>query len=71
LRSIEFVIWVAIGGRGTLYGAMVGAIVVNVAKTQFTSVLPEAWLFVLGAMFVFGTLFLPNGIVGAFRWKSR
>jgi urea transport system permease protein len=64
LLSIELVVWVAIGGRGTLYGAIVGAIVVNFAKTQFTGILPEAWLFVLGAMFVLGTLFLPRGIVG-------
>lgn len=67
LRAIEFVVWVAIGGRGTLYGALVGAIVVNFTKTQFTSVLPEAWLYVLGAIFVLGTLFLPRGIVGLFR----
>ena len=64
LNSIELVIWVAIGGRGTLYGALVGAILVNFAKTQFTGVFPEAWLFVLGAMFVVGTLFLPRGLVG-------
>lgn len=71
LRGIEFVVWVAIGGRGTLYGALVGAILVNFTKTQFTSILPEAWLYILGAMFVLGTLLLPRGIVGIFRSRSR
>jgi urea transport system permease protein len=71
LRAIEFVVWVAIGGRGTLYGALVGAIVVNFTKTQFTSILPEAWLYILGAMFVLGTVFLPRGIVGVFRSRSQ
>jgi len=70
LNSIELVIWVAIGGRGTLYGALVGAVLVNVAKTQFTSYMPDAWLFVLGALFVLVTLFLPNGIVGRSRRNS-
>jgi urea transport system permease protein len=71
LNSIEVVIWVAIGGRGTLYGAIAGATAVNFAKTQFTGILPEAWLFVLGALFVLGTLFLPNGLVGiGRRWAK-
>ena len=71
LNSIEVVIWVAIGGRSTLYGALAGAAIVNYAKTQFTGILPEAWLFVLGAMFVFGTLFLPYGVVGlGRRWAK-
>jgi len=64
-NSIEIVIWVAIGGRGTLYGAVLGAIVVNYAKTYFTGVLPEIWLFALGAMFVLVTILLPKGIVGS------
>ncbi len=64
LNSIEMVIWVAIGGRYTLYGAVLGALLVNYAKTWFTGVMPEAWLFALGALFVFVTLFLPKGIVG-------
>ncbi len=64
LNSIEIVIWVAVGGRGTLYGAALGAIVVNLAKTWFTGVLPELWLFVLGGMFVAVTVLLPKGIVG-------
>ncbi len=67
LNSIEVVVWVAIGGRGTLYGALVGAALVNFAKTQFTGFLPDAWLFVLGAMFVLVTLFLPHGVVGLRR----
>jgi urea transport system permease protein len=71
LNSIELVIWVAIGGRSTLYGALAGAVLVNFAKTQFTGFLPEAWLFVLGAIFVLGTLFLPYGIVGlGRRWAK-
>jgi len=64
LNSIELVIWVAIGGRGTLFGAIAGAVLVSFAKTQFTGIFPEAWLFVLGALFVLGTLFLPRGVVG-------
>jgi urea transport system permease protein len=64
INSIEVVIWVAIGGRGTLYGAVIGAIAVNYAKTYFTGAFPEVWLFMLGALFVISTLYLPQGIVG-------
>ncbi len=64
LNSIELVIWVAVGGRATLYGAVVGAILVNYGKTYFTGVMPEAWLFALGGLFVLVTLFLPRGIAG-------
>lgn len=64
INSIEIVVWVAVGGRGTLYGAVLGAILVNYAKSRFTAVLPEVWLFALGALFVSVTLFLPKGIVG-------
>jgi urea transport system permease protein len=63
--SIEIVIWVAIGGRGSLYGAALGAVLVNYAKTFFTGALPETWLFMLGALFVAVTLFMPKGIVGS------
>ncbi|NEW97259.1 urea ABC transporter permease subunit UrtC [Rhodopseudomonas sp. BR0G17] len=64
-NSIEAVIWVAVGGRGTLVGAALGAIVVNYAKTVFTSgPLAPYWLFMLGALFVAVTLLLPKGIVG-------
>jgi urea transport system permease protein len=64
INSIEIVIWVAVGGRGTLYGAVAGALIVNYAKTYFTAALPELWLYGLGAMFVLVTLFLPRGVVG-------
>lgn len=64
INSIEVVIWVAVGGRGTLYGAAVGAILVNYAKTYFTSAIPEAWNYALGALFIVVTLFFPRGIVG-------
>ena len=63
-NSIEAVIWVAVGGRGTLVGAALGALVVNFAKTYFTGAFPEYWLFALGALFVLVTLFLPNGLLG-------
>jgi urea transport system permease protein len=72
--SIEIVIWVAIGGRGTLYGAILGAILVNYAKTYFTGALPDAWLYALGASFVAVTLLLPKGIVGtlpSFKFGSK
>ena len=63
-NSIEIVIWVALGGRGTLYGAIMGAIAVNMAKSWLTGTIPEVWLFALGALFVAVTLFLPRGIAG-------
>jgi urea transport system permease protein len=63
-NSIEAVIWVAIGGRGTLVGAALGAVIVNWGKTYFTGALPEYWLFALGLLFILVTLFLPQGIVG-------
>ena len=64
LNSIEAVVWVAIGGRGTLWGAALGAVGVNFAKTWFTGAYPEAWLFALGLLFVLVTLLLPRGIAG-------
>lgn len=64
LFSIELVIWVAVGGRGTLYGAVIGAIIVNFASSYFTSALPEVWLYALGGLFVLVTLYLPKGVVG-------
>ncbi len=63
-NSIEMVIWVAVGGRGTLVGAALGALIVNAGKTWFTGALPEAWLFALGALFVVVTLFMPRGVIG-------
>ncbi|MCH8497328.1 MAG: urea ABC transporter permease subunit UrtC [Marinobacter sp.] len=64
IQSIEIIVWVAVGGRGTLYGAVLGAIVVNYLKTWFTSHYPDMWLFFLGALFVVTTLFMPKGLVG-------
>jgi urea transport system permease protein len=69
LNSLEIVVWVAVGGRATLYGAILGAVLVNYGKTVFTAVLPEVWLFALGAIFVLVTLFLPDGLVGL--WQRR
>ena len=71
LRSIEAVLWVAVGGRGSLFGAIIGAFAVNGAKTWFTTAYPEVWLFALGALFVLVTLFLPRGLVGIFRRRRR
>ena len=70
-NSIEAVIWVAVGGRGTLVGAILGAFLVNFGKTWFTSELPELWLYALGAMFIFVTLLLPRGVMGLFRRTDR
>ncbi len=64
LNSIELVVWVAVGGRGTLYGAALGAGIVNYAKSTFTTLLPEVWLFVLGGLFVLVTVALPKGLAG-------
>jgi urea transport system permease protein len=69
LNSLEIVIWVAIGGRGTLYGAIVGAVLVNYAKTLLTGWAPEIWLFFLGAAFVLVTVLLPDGLLGF--WSRR
>ena len=63
-NSIEAVIWVAVGGRGTLIGPVIGAFLVNFGKTYLTGALPEIWLFALGALFIAVTLFLPKGVVG-------
>jgi urea transport system permease protein len=72
LNSIELVVWVAVGGRATLYGAVIGAILVNYGKTVFTGIMPEAWLFALGGLFVAVTVFLPHGLVGlvAEKWDK-
>ncbi|MGO4128083.1 urea ABC transporter permease subunit UrtC [Inquilinus sp. YAF38] len=71
-NSIEAVIWVAVGGRGTLIGPIIGAVTVNLGKTMFTNLLPEFWLFALGGLFILVTLVLPKGIVGAVQsaWRS-
>ena len=71
-NSIEYVIWVAVGGRGTLIGAALGAVLVNYAKTTFTTgLLAPYWLFVLGALFVLVTIFLPKGIFGLLSSARR
>jgi urea transport system permease protein len=67
LNSIELVVWVAVGGRGTLYGAALGAVLVNFAKTWLTSEYPEVWLFALGGLFILVTVALPKGVVGLLR----
>ena len=70
-NSIEAVIWVAVGGRGTLTGAILGAVLVNFGKTWFTSALPEVWLYALGGLFIFVTLLLPRGVMGLFAGRVR
>jgi urea transport system permease protein len=70
-NSIEAVIWVAFGGRGTLWGAAIGAVAVNLAKSYFTGALPEAWLYVLGALFIAVTLFMPKGLAGLALMRFR
>ncbi|MCC0056702.1 MAG: urea ABC transporter permease subunit UrtC [Rhodobiaceae bacterium] len=63
-NSIEVVVWTAVGGRATLVGPIAGAFLVNAGKSWFTGVLPEYWLFALGGLFIFVTLFMPKGIMG-------
>ena len=63
-NSIEIAIWVSVGGRGTLSGAILGAVLINLAKTWLTGAVPEIWLFFLGGLFVLSTLAFPSGIVG-------
>jgi urea transport system permease protein len=69
INSIEVVIWVAVGGRGTLYGAVAGAVLVNYIKTYLTTEYPEFWLYALGLLFVVVTIFLPKGVVGLLESK--
>jgi urea transport system permease protein len=64
--SIEMVIWVAVGGRGTLVGPIIGAVVVNYLRSLVSEALPEAWLFVQGALFIFVVVLMPDGIYGWF-----
>ena len=64
-NSIEMGIWVAVGGRGTLFGAVLGAFLVNGMRSFFTAAMPNAWLYVLGALFIAVTLFFPDGVAGA------
>ncbi len=69
LISLEIVVWVAVGGRGSLYGAIIGAVLVNYSKTVLTGLFPEVWLFTLGAVFILVTIYMPDGLVGL--WKRK
>lgn len=70
-NSIEAAIWVALGGRGTLIGPLLGAAIVNGARSFFTVAFPEYWLFFLGLMFILVTLFLPHGVIGLLRRRKH
>ena len=70
-NSIEMAIWVAVGGRGSLAGAVLGAWLINGGKSWLTAAFPSAWLYVLGAAFIVVTLFLPKGVAGAWSTISR
>lgn len=70
-NSIEIAVWVAVGGRATLIGPVIGAFVVNLAKSWFTVSFPEYWLFFLGLLFIVVTLLLPRGIVGLWQQLVR
>ena len=61
------VIWVAVGGRGTLIGALLGAVLINYAKSLVSEALPETWLFIQGSLFLLVVLALPDGLVGWWR----
>jgi urea transport system permease protein len=65
--SIEMVIWVAVGGRGTLIGPIIGAVLVNYLRSLVSEALPEAWLFVQGGLFIFVVTLMPDGIYGWFK----
>jgi len=70
-NSIEIAIWVAVGGRATLIGPVIGAAIVNLSKSFFTQAFPDYWLFFLGALFVIVTLYLPDGVVGLWQRLRR
>lgn len=70
-NSIEVVVWTAVGGRATIVGPIIGAILVNTGKSFFTGALPEFWLFALGGLFIFVTLFMPKGVIGLWdQWRA-
>jgi len=71
IKSIEIVVWVALGGRGFLYGAVIGAIVVNILKSFLTIISPEIWIFFLGLIFILVTIYLPNGLTDIKRLIMR
>jgi urea transport system permease protein len=70
-NSIEMAIWVAVGGRGTLSGALLGAFLINGAKSWCTAAFPDLWLYILGGVFIVVTLFLPRGVIGLFRTRDE
>jgi len=70
-NSIEMAIWVAVGGRGTLTGAALGALLVSGGKSYFTVAFPELWLYILGALFIAVTLYFPRGVVGVLEFAKR
>jgi urea transport system permease protein len=69
-NSVEIAIWVAVGGRGTLLGPVLGAVLVNGAKSILTVAFPELWLFLLGLLFIVVTRWLPRGVLGLF-WRGE
>jgi urea transport system permease protein len=70
--SIEMVVWVAVGGRGTLSGAVLGAILVGWARSSFSESFPDIWQYFLGALFIGSVILFPAGIVGFLKaWLSR
>ena len=70
-NSIEIAVWTAVGGRATLIGPIVGAFLVNGAKSWLTVAYPEFWLYFLGALFIVVTLYLPQGVVGLLQQRKR
>ena len=71
-KSLEVVVWVAVGGRGTKWGPAIGAIFVNLLKSYTTQAFPDYWLIFMGGLFVFVVLFMPQGLIGIFnQWKER
>ena len=68
--SIEMVIWVAVGGRGTLVGAILGAVAINYAKSLVSEALPQSWLFIQGGLFILVVTALPEGVIGWFRGEG-
>jgi urea transport system permease protein len=70
-NSIEIAVWTAVGGRATLIGPIIGAFLVNGAKSWLTVAYPEFWLYFLGALFIGVTLYLPQGVVGLLRQRKR
>lgn len=66
-KSLEVVVWVAVGGRGTKWGPVIGAILVNLLKSYTTQAFPDYWLIIMGGLFVFVVLLMPDGLVGVFK----